>query len=339
MKTIGILLLAVVLAKCILLFKVSKTIPLAELRRRARSGNRHTQALYKLLAFQTSLKIIILVLGTTSAAVLLLLAASISGWLVAVFILVTSWLLLDDKFTIRPGSWLWQASGAIASIILPVVDFLQPALVRVAKLFDQPKIHSRIYEKEDLLELLERQTSQLDNRITASELKIAKGALGFADKKVGRVMTPAKEVRWLAADESIGPTLMDELHKTGHVHFPVVKDAAKLQDLEVVGALYIKDLLKNLEKSGTVRDIMIGGVHFIGESHTLHQALDAFLKSQQHLLVVVNNFEEVVGVLTLENVLEQILGQKITDDFDNYHDLKAVAGHDSQSRSEYIKAK
>src|SRR3989344_8020347 len=133
MKTLGIILLVVIFLKCLLLYKTSKALSLTELRRRARSSdNKHTQALYKLLAFRSSLKFFILVIGVSSAAVLLLLAASISGWLVAVFILITSWLLLDDRFTVRPGSWLWKVAGAIAPIELPVMDFLQPVLVRIA---------------------------------------------------------------------------------------------------------------------------------------------------------------------------------------------------------------
>ena len=331
MKTLAILLLVLAFLKCLLLYKTSKALPLAELRRRARSTHdKNTQALYKLLAFQSSLRIFILVIGGVSAAVLLLLAASVSGWLVAVFILATAWGLLDDRFIVRPGSWLWKVSGVIAPVLVPVVDFLQPVLAQLTNAIGQPKIHSGVYEKEDLLELLDRQKSQIDNRLSETELKAARGALTFGDKTVSSVMTPRKAVEWVNKDDSIGPKLMDDLHKTGFSRFPVITGSSKPTNPEVVGTLYLSDLLKNLEKQGKVSDIMKHDAHFINESHTLLQALDGFLKSGHHLLIVVNNFEEVVGVLTLEDVLGQVLGQPISDEFDRYHDLRAVAGHEAK---------
>ncbi|MBI2009505.1 CBS domain-containing protein [Candidatus Saccharibacteria bacterium] len=328
MRSVGIVLLVVIFLKCLLLYKTSKALSLTELRRRARSSDtKHTQALYKLLAFQSSLKIFILVIGTASGAVLLLLLANISGWLVVTFILATSWLLLDDRFIVRPGSWLWKVAGAIAPIELPVVDFLQPALVRITSSIGQPKIHSGVYEKEDLLELFDRQKSQIDNRLSETELKAARGALTFGDKIVSSVMTPRKAVEWVSQDNPIGPKLMDDLHTTGYTRFPVVAANSKLVNPETVGILYLRDLLKNLEKQGVVGDIMKRDAHFINESDGLVQALDGFLKSGQHLLIVVNNFEEVVGVLTLEDVLSQVLGEKISDEFDSYDDRHSVAGH------------
>ena len=143
-------------------------------------------------------------------------------------------------------------------------------------------------------------------------------------------MTPRRKVKWVAAAEPIGPMLMDELHKTGQTRFPVAKELAKSASPEVVGSLYLKDLLDNLENKGRIRDIMLPGANYINESQTLLGALDGFLKSGRHLMVVVNNFEETVGILTLDDLFEQILGHKITGDFDRYSDIRSVAGHDTQ---------
>ncbi len=329
MKTLGILLVVTIFLQCLLLYKTTKAMPLHELRRRSRtSSNKRIQALYKLLAFQASLKIIIWLLGAVSFVILVLLSAKVSGWLSAALALVISWVVLDDRFSITPGSWLWKASSAVAPVLVPAIDFLQPVLGRLADHLGRPKIHSGVYEREDLLELLDRQKNQIDNRLSDGELKAARGALTFGDKSVASVMTPRKDVVWVSRDEPIGPKLMDDLHKTGHNRFPVISDSSKPVNPEVVGTLYLADLLKNLERPGNVADIMKRDAHFINESHSLKQALDGFLKSGQHLLTVVNNFEEVVGVLTLEEILSQIVGEKIADEFDSYHDKHAVAGHD-----------
>jgi CBS domain containing-hemolysin-like protein len=63
----------------------------------------------------------------------------------------------------------------------------------------------------------------------------------------------------------------------------------------------------------------------VHEDFTLYQALQAFLKTKHHLFLVVNSFEELVGILTIEDVLEQMIGKPIVDEFDRYDDLRAVA--------------
>jgi CBS domain containing-hemolysin-like protein len=50
-----------------------------------------------------------------------------------------------------------------------------------------------------------------------------------------------------------------------------------------------------------------------------------YLRTQHHLFLVVNEFEEIVGIITIEDVIEQIIGRKIVDEFDQYADLRAVA--------------
>ena len=67
-------------------------------------------------------------------------------------------------------------------------------------------------------------------------------------------------------------------------------------------------------------------IFYINEAQSLREALAAFVKTRAHLLIVVNNFEEIVGTLTVEQLAEQILGHKITSEFERYDDLTSVAG-------------
>ena len=101
---------------------------------------------------------------------------------------------------------------------------------------------------------------------------------------------------------------MDELHKTGQTRFAVVKQISNAAHPEVIGSLYIQDLLDHLQDGGHIRDLMHPGVCFINESQKLSDALAEFMKTGNYLLVVNNNFEETVGLVTLERVLGQIFG-------------------------------
>jgi magnesium and cobalt transporter len=146
-------------------------------------------------------------------------------------------------------------------------------------------------------------------------------------------MTPRRAIKFVAATESIGPLLMDELHKSGHSRFPVTKNVSKAASPDLVGTLYLKDVIGH-EGGGKVKDLARKDVYYINEDSNLRQALSAFLKTHHHLLIVVNNFEEIAGVLSIEDVMEQIIGQPITDEFDNYEDLRAVAKEEARNEKE-----
>jgi CBS domain containing-hemolysin-like protein len=143
-------------------------------------------------------------------------------------------------------------------------------------------------------------------------------------------MLPRRQIKWVAASDSVGPMVMDELHQSSQIRFPVVKEITKAANPEIVGVLNLKDLLESLENKGRIRDIMHKGASYINESQDLIDAVDGFLTSGQFLLIVVNNFEEVVGVLTIEDVFKLMFGAEISTEFDRYFDPRAVAGLDAQ---------
>ena len=139
-------------------------------------------------------------------------------------------------------------------------------------------------------------------------------------------MTPRRKARFVAASEPIGPMLMDELHATGQTRFAVTKEPVKKSAPQIIGSLYLGDLLKNLDQPGKVSSISTSGVFYINQSCSLSQSLDAFLKTGSQLLVAVDKFQEVTGILTLEEVLAQLIGKLNIDDFNSYDNVRAVAG-------------
>jgi CBS domain containing-hemolysin-like protein len=148
-----------------------------------------------------------------------------------------------------------------------------------------------------------------------------KHSLSFGQKTIYEIMIPRKVVTMVASTDLMGPVLMDELHKSGHSRFPVYDSD---DSNTIVGTLYLKSLVGE-KQSGPVKKLMSNKVFFVHEELDLMHALDAFIKTKHHLFVVVNNFEEFVGIITIEDVLEQVLGRQIVDEFDNYDNLREVA--------------
>ncbi len=332
MKPVYIL-LVIGSVKIIMLYKMYNSVPALELKRLARDGNHRAASLYKVANYQASLDAFLWITGTAMASVLLIWSARTNWWLASLLITGIAWLVIWAPAPRWEGRF-GALSAISAKYLASVLAFLNPVLGRMATWLPptaRVQLHSGLYEKKDLLDLLNNQNQQLDNRIDGSDLKIASGAISFGDKTVRSVMTPRRKLRLVGAGETVGPMLMDELHKTGHSRFPVVKDStAKNATPEIVGTLYLKDII-GYQGGGKVKDQARKDVYYINEDASLRQALGAFLKTHHHLLIVVNSFEEIAGVLAMEDVFEQIIGQPIIDEFDNYDSLRAVASKEAET--------
>ena len=168
------------------------------------------------------------------------------------------------------------------------------------------------------------------NALTADEKKLIINSLDFSEKLVSEVMTPRSMISSIKKTEFLGPLTLDDLHKTGHSRLPVVNG-----DIDhIVGILHLRGLLAlDIKKSTTVEKAMDSKVYYIRGDQTLQHALVAFLRTHHHLFVVVNEFRETVGLLSLEDVIEALLGRNIIDEFDTHDDLRIVALRNPRSNN------
>ncbi len=290
-------------------------LPAAELRRRARNRDPKASSIYKLAANQKGLELLLVILGAISAIELIVLAAHSSWWGASLTII-----LIASLVAWRPkpeeSAWLWLYMAWAAPYIFKITKSVLPTLDRIAGVLPvaaRADLHLGIYEKEDLINIINRQAKLPSNHIPEEDLLIAANALTFGDKKVSDIMTPRRKVRFVSETEDIGPMLMDELHATGQMIFPVVRGSSKPANPEIIGMLHLLDLLDNPDKQ-KVKDIVHHGRATIDESKNLREVLDEFIKTKKNLLVVVDKFEEVVGAVTLNSVIEQIIGKKVIED-------------------------
>lgn len=300
-------------------------VPAHELKRLARHGDDVAALLYRVVAYGVNMRIL-LVGGTLIFGVLalVLLTNAIGVWLATITLLtftgLSGLMFASDAGVTTSGLWLARktapAVGWLLEWLQPVIDFF----IRLFRRHNPVTIHTGLYEKSDLVELLERQKGQVDSRISTSEIALLQHALTFGDKQVSDAMIPKRVVIMVSAHESIGPVLMDELARSGHSRFPVYNGKKD----NIVGVLYLHDLV-GTKKTGAVENLMSTKLTYVHEDFMLYQVLQAFLKTKRHMFLVVNSFEELVGIITIEDVLEQVIGKPIVDEFDHYDDLRAVA--------------
>ena len=164
--------------------------------------------------------------------------------------------------------------------------------------------------REALIELL--RDVQADGLIAADTLRMMEGAIAVSDMTVGDVMVPRAQMVALPADARF-LAVMKEGVESGHSRFPVHGEDKD----EILGILLAKDLLRGVVADngpGTVRELLRPAV-LIPESKKLNVLLREFRQSRNHMAIVIDEYGGVAGLVTIEDVLEQIVG-----DIDDEHD-------------------
>ncbi|PIZ63281.1 hypothetical protein COY17_00990 [Candidatus Saccharibacteria bacterium CG_4_10_14_0_2_um_filter_52_9] len=308
--------------------KTYYSLPTRELKRQAENNDPQAASFYRAVAYGGSLRSLLwLYIGLTSAASFILLARQLPVWASLLIVGPLLWATFSWLPATRVTAIGTKLTGFVTPLITKILSYLHPVLHRTARVADKhvAAAHTGLFERDDLVRLIEQQQSQTDSRFSDEELEIAKRALGFADRQVGDILTSRKKIKTVMADDTIGPILIDELHKSGQ---GVVLVRAKAKD-PIIGTLEFKRL--NLESTGTVRDVMNPAVYYIHEEDSLGEALHAFFATNHPVFVVVNSFEEFVGVITIENILQELLGHVPGEEFAHHTNLEAVAGRHSKA--------
>ena len=172
--------------------------------------------------------------------------------------------------------------------------------------------------REDLVELL--RDAQADGLIAADTLRMMEGAIAVSDLTVGDVMIPRSQMVVLPAEAHF-IDLMKLVVESGHSRFPVHGEERD----EILGILLAKDLLRGVVTDhgpGTIHELLRPAV-LIPESKRLDVLLREFRQSRNHMAIVIDEHGGVAGLVTIEDVLEQIVGD-IDDEHDDAEDPNAL---------------
>jgi len=317
---------------CALLFlltmavrRVYYCVPVKELKRLARERDQVGSTLYKVVAFDGSLAVLLWLLASAFAGLsFALFAMTLPLVLAVVAMMALLWLGFSWVASSFPRSFMVRFTAAISPTLAWILSHTHIALEGPSKVVRRHRRvldHTGLYEKQDMLELLSQQKTQIDSRITQGDLGLIERVLAFSDKSTTDILTPRKEVRTVRINETIGPKLMDELHKNGQPSFLVTDETAE----RIVGSVRLEDLVK-ARQGGTVKTVADEAVAFVREDFSLPQLLDAFRTTKQSVLAVINNAEEFLGVVTIDNLLNQLVDTEASEEL-IYTDRSAVANY------------
>jgi len=201
---------------------------------------------------------------------------------------------------------------------------LRPWLKRLARVFNEGPEN-----REQLIALLKEAKAQ--HLLDAEALSMMEGALQVSELRVRDIMIPRAQMAVISRDDPM-EKILPIVIESAHSRFPVIDDDRS----EVIGILLAKDLLAycgNGTKRFYVRDLLRAAV-FVPESKRLNVLLNEFRANRNHMAIVVDEYGDAAGLVTIEDVLEQIVGE-----IEDEHDFDDAALILKRSETEYtIKA-
>ncbi|MFK8020331.1 MAG: HlyC/CorC family transporter [Pseudomonadales bacterium] len=167
----------------------------------------------------------------------------------------------------------------------------------------------------DLLDVLNE--AQQNDLIDREVYGMIEGAMEVSDKQARDILVPAAQMVMVSVDET-AVDFMPKIIKSAHSRFPVIGDNKD----DVLGILLAKDLLPHVLKGAgeelNLRDLL-RPVTFIPESKRLNVLLREFRETRTHMAIVLDEYGDVEGLVTIEDVLEEIVGE-IEDEHDTQPD-------------------
>ncbi|KAM5348763.1 hypothetical protein ACJ41O_008586 [Fusarium nematophilum] len=234
--------------------------------------------------------------------------------------------------------------GYMSKPVLALMYLTGPISWPIAKLLDWilGEDHGTVYKKSGLKTLvtLHKSLGELSERLNQDEVTIITAVLDLKDKPVAEVMTPMDDVYTLSEDHILDEKTMDDILSSGYSRIPIYRSGSLV---DFVGMLLVKTLITyDPEDKIPVRDVPLGAIVETRPETSCLDIINFFQEGKSHM-VLVSEFpgsdHGALGVVTLEDVIEELIGEEIVDESDVYVDVhKAIRRLNPAPRARRIHA-
>ncbi len=200
-------------------------------------------------------------------------------------------------FTVATNPFIYVLNGA-ANLVLKAVG------VRT------PTGHERVHQPDEIMMLVEQ--SGRSGHLDTGDVKLIRGVFAFSQKVARDVMTPRTDVTGIEADLTVEEAA-DLVATVGRSRYPVYDDSLD----HIVGVVHAKQILANLKESRfkKVKDIVAPDTLFVPGTREVEDLLADMKRLNQHIGIVLDEFGGTAGIVTMEDMLEEIVGH-IYDEYD-----------------------
>ena len=213
------------------------------------------------------------------------------------------------RFALAFCAFLAPFLQIVIVVTYPLAKPIQLLLDTLIK-HDRNQIHSR----GELGLILREQRTHDDSELDEDEAEIMQSVLLLSHKRVSSIMTPLKSVYSLQDDALIDARVIDEIKERNYSRIPIFTKDQK----ECVGVLLMKDLVDiDFDERGYgLGELPLHSTATIGSKTALDTLFRKFIAARSHMMMVTKD-EKIVGVVTIEDLIEEILGHEIEDEADH----------------------
>ncbi|MBY0537988.1 CNNM domain-containing protein [Patescibacteria group bacterium] len=293
------------------------SLDLASLRRRANTGDPQAIAIYPLRARGNLLLTTLLLGNVTVNTILSVFLGSLASGVMASF-MATALIFIFGE--IGPQALFSRHALKFGSALAPLTRALMfigyPVAFPVAYTLDRLLGHATpaMYSKHEIMQIISEHEDSEHSPIDADEERIVHGALQFSHRQVREVMTPIENVAMFDENQRLNDQFFNEVSEQGYSRFPIYSG----NKTNVVGVLFAKDLLtedENISIKQTEEAFDTNIMRLKGSAY-LDTVLARMLKKKQHIAIVEKSSGEAIGVLSLEDIIEEIIQSEIEDEED-----------------------
>ena len=297
------------------------SLDLLSLRRRAQAGDRDAIAVYNLRS-KGHLLLTTLLLGNVSVNTILSVYLGSAANGVVASLMATVLIFFFGEIgpqALFSRHAMWFASR-FAPLTRTLVFVAYPIAFPVAYTLDKLLGHATptMYSHSELMQIVSEHEDSEHSEIDADEERIVHGALQFSHRQVREVMTSIEDVTMFDENQKLNDQFFTQVGDAGYSRFPVYSG----NKTNVVGILFAKDLLTEDEEIAIkqTEDAFETDILRIRASMFLDTVLTLMLKRKQHLAIVETKSGVAVGVLSLEDIIEEIIQVEINDEDDEVNE-------------------
>ncbi|MCA9358954.1 DUF21 domain-containing protein [Candidatus Kaiserbacteria bacterium] len=287
------------------------------LRRRANHGDKNAEAIYPVRK-RGNLLLTTLLLGnvtvnTTLSIFLGSIASGLMAGLIATSLIVLFGEIIPQAVISRYALWFGAKTLWFTKL---VIVLFYPISWPIAKILDH-FLGSELpttYSNRELMDIISEHEDSEHSPIDADEERIVHGALQFSHMTVREVMTPADDVVMFDENQRLNHEFLTEINDHGYSRLPIFSGNRS----NVVGILYVKDLIVEDDDISIhqTEEAFERGFMQVKGGEKLDVVLGKMLKTKQHIAIVKNRNQQFVGVISLEDIIEEIIQHEIEDEDD-----------------------
>ncbi|HIP21951.1 MAG TPA: DUF21 domain-containing protein [Candidatus Pacebacteria bacterium] len=293
----------------------------SELERKIKIGDKLALKIYSVRK-NGNLLLVTLLLG--NVLINSILAVFLGEMFSGVSAVIVSTVLIVVFGEILPQAVFYRYAMQIGVYFVPVVKLFQfvfypiakPMAMILDKFLGEEKM--TVMSKKEMSEMIKSHEDSDDSDIDNDEEDILLGALTYSDKKVKEIMTPKNVVYSIEENTILDKRKLTEIQQTGFSRIPVYSE----NEDAIVGVINVKSLI-NIEEGNKAYDIHFRKKIFqVNEDEKLDDLLNSFIKKKAHIAYVTNIHNTFLGIVTMEDLIEEIIGKEIVDETDNFKDMR-----------------